>query len=88
MPRRNWFFAGFGLVLAVAGGLSEARGILILGGLAAVTGLVSWVFFSGSSFLFEHADVRPEPPDDTVGGGSRMNLSDPSGPDAADFPPV
>lgn len=50
MRSRRWLFAGLGLGLAVVGGLAEARHVLILGGITAVTGLAAWVLFSGSSF--------------------------------------
>ncbi len=60
MPRRNWFLAGFGMVLVIVGGVAETRGGLVVGAAAVVFGLGAWVVFSGSSFAEHVVDTEGE----------------------------
>lgn len=51
MHQNNWFMAGFGMVVAAAGGACEVQHHIVMGAAAVVVGLAGWVVFSGSSFF-------------------------------------
>ncbi|PSR21470.1 MAG: hypothetical protein C7B45_10600 [Sulfobacillus acidophilus] len=55
MRSRDWMFAGFGLTLAIVGGVGEVRHDIALGIVAVVVGLVVWVICSGSRWIFDAA---------------------------------
>lgn len=78
MRRRNWFLAGFGLMVAVVGGLSDARGGVALGSIAVVVGLSSWVVFSGSSI---HLIQTPESDRDEDSGRPAVSHAETVSPD-------
>jgi hypothetical protein len=53
MRARDWTFAGFGLTLAIVGGVGEVRHHIGLGLAAVVIGLMVWVICSGSRWIFD-----------------------------------
>lgn len=57
MHSKDWTFAGFGMALAIVGGVGEARHDIVLGIVAVVVGLTTWVICSGATWTCDASDA-------------------------------